>query len=313
MIRTEGLTKVYGPQKAVDDVSFEVNSGEILGFLGPNGAGKTTTMKMITCFMPPTDGNIYIDDMNVYDDSLEIRKRIGYLPESTPLYEDMGVIEYLDFIANVRKIENSAKKSAMNRVIDVCGLSDVVYKDISELSKGYRQRLGLAQAIMHDPEILILDEPTTGLDPNQIVEIRNLIRKLGEQKTVIFSTHILQEVQATCDRVLIINNGKIVAQGTPEELQATGNGQQLIHMSVKGATIAKIEKALSSIDAVEVKSSGKKGGLIELDLIVTSLDDYREMIFDTIIANKWKLFEMTPSRLSLEDVFRKLTNGGGSK
>lgn len=308
MIRTESLSKLYGATKAVDDVSFEVKSGEILGFLGPNGAGKTTTMKMITCYMPPSTGNIYIDDMNVLEDSLEIRKRVGYLPESTPLYEEMGVIEYLEFIANVRGLENSAKKSAVDRVVNVCGLTSVVYKDVSELSKGFRQRVGLAQAIIHDPDFLILDEPTTGLDPNQIIEIRNLIRKLGEKKTVIFSTHILQEVQATCDRVLIINKGKIAAQGTPEELQATVKGQQLIHMSLIGGTEKKIVEKISALKSVEIKESQSSGKVTQLDVVVKSADDKREQIFDEVVANKWKIIEMTPSLLSLEDVFRKLTN-----
>jgi ABC-2 type transport system ATP-binding protein len=308
MIRTESLNKLYGTQKAVDDVSFEVRSGEILGFLGPNGAGKTTTMKMITCYMPPTSGSIYVDDLNVHEHSLEIRRRIGYLPESTPLYEDMGVIEYLDFIANVRKIAKSDKRNALDRVIDVCGLSGVVHKDIGELSKGYRQRVGLAQAIIHNPDILVLDEPTTGLDPNQIIEIRNLIKKLGEEKTVIFSTHILQEVQATCDRVLIINNGKIAAQGTPDELQASVKGQQLIHMLIKGADEEALRKLLGEIDAAALEGSREVSGLLQADIIIRSADDHREIIFDAITAQKWKILEMTPSRLSLEDVFRKLTN-----
>jgi ABC-2 type transport system ATP-binding protein len=308
MIRTESLNKLYGTQKAVDDVSFEVRSGEILGFLGPKGAGKTTTMKMITCYMPPTSGSIYVDDLNVHEHSLEIRRRIGYLPESTPLYEDMGVIEYLDFIANVRKIAKSDKRNALDRVIDVCGLSGVVHKDIGELSKGYRQRVGLAQAIIHDPDILVLDEPTTGLDPNQIIEIRNLIKKLGEEKTVIFSTHILQEVQATCDRVLIINNGKIAAQGTPDELQASVKGQQLIHMLIKGADEEALRKLLGEIDAAALEGSREVSGLLQADIIIRSADDHREIIFDAITAQKWKILEMTPSRLSLEDVFRKLTN-----
>jgi ABC-2 type transport system ATP-binding protein len=308
MIRTDSLTKIYGNQKAVDDVSFEVQNGEILGFLGPNGAGKTTTMKMITCYMPPTSGNIYIDDLNVYDDALEIRKRIGYLPENTPLYEEMGVLEYLDFIADVRSIEKGDKKNAIERVVAECGLSGVVHKDISELSKGYRQRVGLAQAIIHDPEILILDEPTTGLDPNQIIEIRNLIKKLGEKKTVIFSTHILQEVQATCDRVLIIHQGKIAAQGTPEELQASVKGQQLIHLALKGAKEKKAADILAGIENVTVKNTRSSGEVTFVDLAVTSATDLRELIFDTIVNNKWKILEMTPTQMSLEDVFRKLTN-----
>ena len=308
MIRTDSLTKIYGTQMAVDAVSFEVKDGEILGFLGPNGAGKTTTMKMITCYMPPSSGNIFIDDLNVHENSLEIRRQIGYLPENTPLYEEMGVMEYLDFISDIRGIEKDKKQNARDRVVHECGLESVIFKDISELSKGFRQRLGLAQAIIHDPRILILDEPTTGLDPNQIIEIRNLIKKLGEKKTVIFSTHILQEVQATCDRVLIINQGKIAAQGTPEELQASVEGQQLIHLSVKGTDEAGIAKKFEALDGISIQKSGMENGVINLDITVLSKEDKRELIFDTVVKNKWKMLEMTPSRLSMEDVFRKLTN-----
>jgi ABC-2 type transport system ATP-binding protein len=308
MIRTENLTKVYGTQKAVDDVSFEVKSGEILGFLGPNGAGKTTTMKMITCYMPPTSGNIYIDDYNVFDHSIEIRRKIGYLPENTPLYNDMGVLDYLGFIANVRGLKAQKQKDAIERVIHDCGLKGVIHKDIEELSKGYRQRVGLAQAIIHDPEILILDEPTSGLDPNQIIEIRGLIKKLGEQKTVIFSTHIMQEVSATSDRVLIINNGKIAAQGTPEELQANAKGQQLVHLEVKAASEKALTEQLLTIESANIEHVKKTNGTIELDVKFSATDDKREAIFDLAVANNWKILEMTPSRLSLEDVFRQLTN-----
>ncbi|MBT3227497.1 MAG: ATP-binding cassette domain-containing protein, partial [Candidatus Marinimicrobia bacterium] len=197
MIDVQNVTKSYGAFEAVKDVSFSVEQGEILGFLGPNGAGKTTMMKMITCYMPPTGGTITVDGMDVLTESMGVRKKIGYLPESTPLYEEMGVRDYLNFIADVRRVQGADRTRAMDRVISVTGLSKVIHKDIHELSKGYRQRVGFAQAIIHDPEILVLDEPTTGLDPNQIIEIRNLIRELGESKTVIFSTHIMQEVQAT--------------------------------------------------------------------------------------------------------------------
>ena len=191
MIDVQNVTKSYGAFEAVKDVSFSVEQGEILGFLGPNGAGKTTMMKMITCYMPPTGGTITVDGMDVLTESMGVRKKIGYLPESTPLYEEMGVRDYLNFIADVRRVQGADRTRAMDRVISVTGLSKVIHKDIHELSKGYRQRVGFAQAIIHDPEILVLDEPTTGLDPNQIIEIRNLIRELGESKTVIFSTHIM--------------------------------------------------------------------------------------------------------------------------
>lgn len=218
MIEIKNLTKKFGNNLVLDQLSFSVAKGEILGFLGPNGAGKTTTMKIITSFWQPTDGDILIDGLNTATDSLATRKKIGYLPETVPLYEDMRVLEYLKFIAEVRGLDKKEIKARIKEVIVTCGLIEVLRRPIEELSKGYRQRVGLAQAIMHQPDILILDEPTTGLDPNQIMEIRDLIKAIGREKTVIFSTHILGEVSATCDRVIIINKGKIVGQGSPQEL-----------------------------------------------------------------------------------------------
>ncbi len=226
MIRVQNLTKTYGDQHAVDAISFEVATGEILGFLGPNGAGKTTTMKIITCFMPATSGNVEVDGLDVFDHSLEVRRKIGYLPETTPLYPEMNVAEYLEFIQALRQMPISSRNFRMKEMVELCGLGEVMHKDIGELSKGYRQRVGLAQAIIHDPEILILDEPTIGLDPNQVVEIRRLISTLGERKTLILCTHILSEVEAACNRVMIINHGKIVADGTPETLRAGLQGKQ---------------------------------------------------------------------------------------
>src|SRR5436309_2153162 len=216
-IRVSNLTKYYGNSLAVDNISFEVNKGEILGFLGPNGAGKTTTMKIVTTYMPPTSGEVKIDGLDIEESSLEVRRKIGYLPELNPLYLDMNVIEYLDYVAALDGIPEDKIKKKRNEMISVCGLESVKNKDIGELSKGFKQRVGLAQAMISDPEIIILDEPTSGLDPNQIIEIRNLIKKLGKQKTVILSTHILSEVQATCNRVIIVNKGKIAADGSPEE------------------------------------------------------------------------------------------------
>ena len=209
------LTKSYGSVKAVDDISFEVHHGEIVGFLGPNGAGKTTTMRMLTSFLSPTSGSVSIEGKDIKEFSLETRKLIGYLPEQNPLYHDMNVMDYLEFTARLQGVPKTNTAKKVREMIGVCGLSTVKHMDIGQLSKGYRQRVGLAQAMIHDPKILIMDEPTSGLDPNQIVEIRNLIRQLGREKTVILSTHILPEVQATCNRVLIISHGKIVADGTP--------------------------------------------------------------------------------------------------
>jgi len=224
MIEIKNLSKKLGDNLILDKISFSVSQGEILGFLGPNGAGKTTTMKIITSFWSPTAGSVLIDGFDTAGDSLKTRKKIGYLPETVPLYEDMKVIEYLKFIAEIRDIEKNEIKSRLKEVVAICGLAKVLRLPIEELSKGYRQRLGLAQAIMHRPDILILDEPTTGLDPNQIVEIRDLIKTIGREKTVIFSTHILSEVSATCDRVIIINNGRIVGQGRPDELAKNYGG-----------------------------------------------------------------------------------------
>ncbi|MCF6238475.1 MAG: ATP-binding cassette domain-containing protein, partial [Candidatus Marinimicrobia bacterium] len=281
MIDVRGVTKTYGTVDAVKDVSFTVEQGEILGFLGPNGAGKTTTMKMITCYMPPTSGSITVDGLDVVADSMGVRQKIGYLPESTPLYEEMGVRDYLNFIADVRKIKGSTRTQAMERVIQVCGLRQVIYKDIHELSKGFRQRVGLAQAIIHDPEILVLDEPTTGLDPNQINEIRNLIRELGESKTVIFSTHIMQEVQATSDRVLIIDQGKIAAYGTAEELKASIAGQTHLDMVLRHADKSEFIESLGTMSAIHLDDVIlQKNGDLQASLNVESGVDMREQLFD---------------------------------
>jgi len=308
VIEVQNVTKSYGAFDAVKDISFSVKQGEILGFLGPNGAGKTTTMKMITCYMPPSNGTITVDGLDVVKDSMAVRRKIGYLPESTPLYEEMGVMDYLNFVADVRKVTGTRRKQALSRVIDVCGLHKVTHKDIHELSKGFRQRLGFAQAIIHDPEILILDEPTTGLDPNQIIEIRNLIRQLGEMKTVIFSTHIMQEVQATSDRVLIIDQGSIAAQGTAEELKASIAGQQHIDLVLRSADKAAFIKSMTQFENVQLEDVVvQKSGDLEIGLNVDAGVDIRERLFDLALEKKWKILESSPSAFSLEDVFRKLT------
>src|SRR5882672_2980897 len=224
MIQVENLTKDYGPARAVDKVTFNVRKGEVLGFLGPNGAGKSTTMKMLTCYLAPTAGKAKVAGFDVFDQSLQVRQRIGYLPEDTPIYRDMTVLEYLQFAAELRGMDPTKTPARIREIGGRCGLGDVAGKLVGELSKGYRQRLGLAQAMLHDPDILILDEPTSGLDPNQIVEIRSLIKEIGREKTVILSTHILPEVQATCSRILIISGGRLVADGTPEALRAREKG-----------------------------------------------------------------------------------------
>ena len=242
-ITVRNLTKLYGEEKAIDDISFDVKTGEILGFLGPNGAGKTTTMKIITCYMPPSAGTVTVNGYDIAKNSLDVRRKIGYLPELNPLYLDMNVLEYLEYSAQLHKMEKPQIRQRMREMVEVCGLSGVRHKDIGELSKGYRQRVGLAQAMIHDPEVLIFDEPTSGLDPNQIVEIRNLIRKLGSAKTVILSTHILSEVQATCDRVIIVNEGKIAADGTPDQLQHEFRGSDIISLELK----ANVENGMTEI------------------------------------------------------------------
>ena len=305
MIIVDRLEKSYNGVQAVNGISFEVKSGQILGFLGPNGAGKTTTMKILTCFMPPTSGTVTIDGLSVTEHSKEVRKKIGYFPENTPIYADMNVVDYLKFVADVRAIEKSQQMAAIKRVIDVTRLGDMIQKDIGELSKGYRQRVGLAQAMIHNPDILILDEPTTGLDPNQIVEIRSLIREIGKEKTVIFSTHILQEVTATCDNVMIINKGNIVAKGTPDELMANAKGKGVLNIELNpGAT--DVVKKISSLPAVTSAREGKGGNtfIVESD----KNDDIREAVFKCAVKNKWVLLGMNYHQTSLEDVFRQLTD-----
>jgi gliding motility-associated transport system ATP-binding protein len=310
-ITVQHLTKLYGQEKAIDNISFDVKSGEILGFLGPNGAGKTTTMKIITCYMPPSAGNVDVDGYSIADHSLEVRRKIGYLPEMNPLYLDMNVVEYLEYSARLHGIKNSLLKTRLREMIGLCGLGEVRHKDIGELSKGYRQRVGLAQAMIHDPDVLILDEPTSGLDPNQIVEIRTLIRQLGRAKTVIFSTHILSEVQSTCDRVVIINDGTIVADGSPEKLQEDFRGSEEINLEIRASVndpMQEIFPKLKSIVNVEsVAFGGATGDVHRFQLRTAKGSDIREELFNMAVSEHWVLLEMSRTVTSLEEVFRKLT------
>lgn len=253
-IIVENLTKKYGEQKAVNDISFKIETGEVVGFLGPNGAGKSTTMKMITCFMAPSIGNITVDDISVNENQSLIKKKIGYLPENNPLYFDMSIVDYLRFTAEIQGVSKSDIPGRIGEMIELCGLAREKHKNINELSKGFRQRVGLAQAMIHDPEVLILDEPTTGLDPNQIVEIRKLIKELGKQKTVILSSHILSEVEATCDRILIINRGRIVADGTSETLRSQADGQESLTVHIAPLN-EDLEKSLLGLGSVEKVSA----------------------------------------------------------
>ena len=304
-IVVEGLIKKYGEQKAVNDISFEIKTGEVVGFLGPNGAGKSTTMKMITCFMAPTQGDVRLDDLSIHSDQEAIKKKIGYLPENNPLYTDMAIIDYLRFSAEIQGVEKSKITGRIGEMIEKCGLDREKHKNINELSKGYRQRVGLAQAMIHDPEVLILDEPTTGLDPNQIVEIRKLIKELGKQKTVILSSHILSEVEATCDRILIINQGRIVADGTSDTLRQQAQGQELLTVQIESEGDA--TSALLGLASVESAApvEGKTGFYsVQSKPEMSS----RKAIFDLCVSQKWYLLEMTGIETRLEDVFRELTN-----
>jgi ABC-2 type transport system ATP-binding protein len=313
-IAVRNLTKYYDTEKAVNDISFDVKTGEILGFLGPNGAGKTTTMKIITCYMPPTSGSVEVEGFDIAEHSFEVRKKIGYLPEMNPLYLDMNVMEFLEYSARLHGLKNALLRSRLKEMIDVCGIAAVRHKDIGELSKGFRQRVGLAQAMIHDPEVLILDEPTSGLDPNQIVEIRNLIRQLGRAKTVVLSTHILTEVQATCDRVIIINDGGIVADGTLEQLQQDFRGSEKISLELKlpaGKIVNAMTdvypkfKEISQVESVEY--GGQEGNLHKFSIHTVKGSDIREEIFRRAVSEGWVLLEMSRKATSLEEVFRKLT------
>jgi ABC-2 type transport system ATP-binding protein len=305
-IVVENVTKNYGNQKAVNDVSFVVKTGEILGFLGPNGAGKSTTMKAMTCYITPTKGDIKIGGLSIHNDAEEIKTKIGYLPESNPLYSDMAVIDYLKFVARLYKIPTAQIKNRILEMVDVCGLEGEKHKKINELSKGYRQRVGLAQALIHNPDVLVLDEPTTGLDPNQIVEIRELIREIGKEKTVILSSHILAEVEATCDRILIINNGKIVADGTSDELRKQAQGKEILKVKIEDADINEAFESLKSIENVEMVDLLSKTSS-EFEIYSKPGFSAARDVFHLCVEKKWVLSELTPTETKLEDVFRELT------
>lgn len=296
-IKVENISKVYGSQKALHEVSFEIQKGEIVGFLGPNGAGKSTLMKILTGYIPQTSGNARICELSVSENSLEAKSKIGYLPEHNPLYLDMYVREYLEFVANIYGVSHDR----IDLMIEKTGLQKEKHKLIVSLSKGYRQRVGLAQALLHDPEVLILDEPTTGLDPNQLVEIRGLIKEVGEEKTVILSTHIMQEVEAICDRVIIINKGEIVANKKIEELRELSSDRNLI--SIEFNDIVEM-KALQNIENVlEVIETGKHQFQVASD----SKHDLRIVLFEFAVQNKRSVLQMNMKEQKLEDVFHNLT------
>lgn len=302
MIRSTNLSKHFGDRKAVDDLTFEARPGEILGFLGPNGAGKTTTMRMLTGFMPPSSGTANVAGFDIIDESIEVRKRVGYLPETVPLYTDMTLYDYLEFFANLRHLPN--REEAIDETLEMVGLSDRAYGYIGNLSKGMRQRIGLAQALLHKPEVLILDEPTIGLDPAQIIEVRNLIRKIGKQRTILLSTHILTEAQQVCNRILIINKGKIVVEDSPENLQSRLTGAERVSLTIRGEAdelAAKIRQIEGIQEVFQVK------GESSLEFQFAPGKDLRPQIARLAIQSEYDLLEMKPISLSLEEIFLELT------
>jgi ABC-2 type transport system ATP-binding protein len=309
MISVNGLTRSYGDFKAVDDISFTVRDGEITGLLGPNGAGKTTTLRMLSCYLTADKGSVIVDGINAADDPLKIKQMIGYLPESAPLYGDMLVFDYLMYIAEVRGIPGVER---VGEVAEICRIKEVMHKNINELSKGYRQRVGLAHAMIHDPQILILDEPTSGLDPIEIVEIRNLIKELGKKKTVILSTHILSEVEATCDRVIIINRGRIVADDRTELLQSAAGGDKKIIIRISGADFTSVKSVLMNIPGVKNVSQTDDSELTAALITVSGKTEVRPEIFKIVSSSGWIMYEMKQDQESLENIFRELTVGGAN-
>jgi len=308
MIEAKNLTKRFGDTLAVDTISFAVNKGGIVGLLGPNGAGKTTTMRILTCYLAADSGTATIAGKNVLTQSLEVRRCIGYLPENNPLYTEMGVVDYLKFIAQIRHIPRKKIRSQVKEMVEVCGLEPVLNKKIDELSKGFRQRVGLAQAMIHNPAVLIFDEPTVGLDPNQIVEIRELIKRLGAEKTVILSSHILPEVSATCKQVIIMNRGRIVASGTPEEMSSRARGGGVVTMVVRGP-VEQIKDKLKTVKKVKnfTMQETEGDGRTRFEIISTGEGNINEDLFRMVAENGWVLSELHQETLSLEDVFQQLT------
>ena len=313
MIRIENLSKNYGDVKAVQSISFSLNDGEIVGFLGANGAGKSTTLKMMTGYLTPTTGNVFVDDQNIIDDCIDIQKQIGYLPELNPLYFEMKVHEYLKFHAEIRGVKDSEFNEALKRVVNECGLQGIVHRTVGNCSKGYKQRIGLAAAMIHDPKILILDEPVTGLDPNQIVEIRSLIKKLGKEKLVLMSSHILQEIQATVDRIIIIDQGKIVADGTSEELISDSKGLTKLKLEIVEGNENDIKNMEATIPSVKVQGINKQKESIMIQIEYQNASDPRQDLFKYAIEKNWIITEMSIHKRNLEDLFRNLTLTKGDK
>jgi ABC-2 type transport system ATP-binding protein len=312
LIEIKNLTKDYDDVKAVKSISFNLDDAQIVGFLGANGAGKSTTLKMITGYLAPTSGNVFVDGKNIIDDCIEIQKEIGYLPELNPLYTEMKVHEYLKFNAEIRHIVGEDFREALARVVSECGLQGVVHKTIANCSKGYKQRIGLAAAMIHDPKILILDEPVTGLDPNQIVEIRELIKKVGKKKLVLMSSHILQEIQATVDRIIIINNGEIIADGTSKELIDGAKDITTLTLAIENSDDNSIENMKATIPSINIKTTQKDKNITTLKIEYSGKSDPRRDIFTYAVENNWTILEMSETKQNLEDIFRNLTNKGGT-
>jgi ABC-2 type transport system ATP-binding protein len=309
MIHVEGLTKFYDNFCAVDHIDLDIKGGQIVGLLGPNGAGKTTTLRMLTGYFRPTSGDIRVKDLSIHEDILAIKRLIGYLPESAPLYKSMLVYDYLDHIARIRGFSAETKQRRLAELADMCGMRDIMHKPIDTLSKGLKQRVGLAHAMMSDPEILILDEPTSGLDPNQIVEIREIIQKIGERKTVILSTHILSEAEATCDRIVIINKGRIIADGATQEL-TNSNTENRIQIGLLNADPSTVRSRLMQVGGVTDVSAAPaddEPGLIRANVICTATDDIRAALYAAIKSTEWVLVELARENQNLETIFRQLT------
>ena len=305
MIEVKGLTKNYGNVPALRDVTFRVKKGEILGFLGPNGAGKTTTMRILTCFLPASSGKATVAGYDVWEDPLEVKKRIGYLPEHVPLYTDMAVETYLAFVAEVKGVAKQGRAKKVKGIMKQCGITEVSHRSIGNLSKGYRQRVGIAQALVGDPQVLILDEPTIGLDPKQIVEIRQLIKGLAGEKTVILSTHILPEVAMTCDRVVIINEGRVIAEDRPENLTSQRQGGLRICVQVEGPKKDVMARIKGIPGASSIVAHGE-GTSTSGQYVVESAQDIRRELAKAVVDNGWGLLELRPERVSLEDIFVQL-------
>ena len=303
-LSVRNLSKFYGKQKALDNISFDLQDGELLGFLGPNGAGKTTTLRILSCYMNPTSGDVLHNGQSIFEDPLQYKKKIGYLPEHNPLYEDMFVVDFLDYTGRIQGMNAAETRKRVWEMIDYCGLDKEKHKQIGELSKGYRQRVGIAQAMIHDPELLILDEPTSGLDPNQIVEIREFIKKLGKEKAILLSSHVLSEVEASCDRVVIINNGQIVADDKSKNLKSKVS-KVFIYLELEGDfTLDEVQKQLTNLEGVENVKQGENAQFI---IQATKSEDIRKKIFEICNQQNWPVLELYKKESSLEDIFREVT------